>query len=150
MCFYLNLQAIWDWIILCLTFYTAIMVNFTIMWIEMILQICFNIRQIIPIHHPKLSSQVPFNVALKNKTSEDVSLLVIDSIVDGNWTSSLSPTDRWPLSAKVLVFAEHCTICCRFAVLFSCLCQIMNISCLHNCFLHTKSSSYIFHQKHYE
>ena len=28
--------------------------------------------------------QVPFNVALKNKTSEDVSLLVIDSIVDGN------------------------------------------------------------------
>ena len=96
-CFYLNLQAIWDWIILCLTFYTAIMVNFTIMWIEMILQICFNIRQIIPIHHPKLSSQVPFNVALKNKTSEDVSLLVIDSIVDGNWTFSLSPTDRWPL-----------------------------------------------------
>ena len=63
----------------------------------MIFQICFNIRQIIPIHHPKLSSQVPFNVALKNKTSEDVSLLVIDSIVDGNWTFSLSPTDRWPL-----------------------------------------------------
>ena len=31
-----------------------------------------------------LLSQVPFNVALKNKTSEDVSLLVIDSIVDGN------------------------------------------------------------------
>ena len=30
------------------------------------------------------SYQVPFNVALKNKTSEDVSLLVIDSIVDGN------------------------------------------------------------------
>ena len=30
--------------------------------------------------------QVPFNVALKNKTSEDVSLLVIDSIVDGNKT----------------------------------------------------------------
>ena len=53
------------------------------MWIEMILQICFNFRQIIPIH-PKLPSQVPFNVALKNKTSEDVSLLVIDSIVDGN------------------------------------------------------------------
>ena len=29
-----------------------------------------------------LAFQVPFNVALKNKTSEDVSLLVIDSIVD--------------------------------------------------------------------
>ena len=43
-------QAIWDWIILVLTFYTAIM--------------------------------VPYNVALKNKTSEDVSLLVVDSIVD--------------------------------------------------------------------
>ena len=27
-------------------------------------------------------SQVPYNVALKNKTSEDVSLLVVDSIVD--------------------------------------------------------------------
>ena len=26
--------------------------------------------------------QVPYNVALKNKTSEDVSLLVVDSIVD--------------------------------------------------------------------
>ena len=45
-----QLQAIWDWIILILTFYTAIM--------------------------------VPYNVALKNKTSEDVSLLVVDSIVD--------------------------------------------------------------------
>ena len=27
-------------------------------------------------------NQVPYNVALKNKTSEDVSLLVVDSIVD--------------------------------------------------------------------
>ena len=44
------LQAIWDWVILCLTFYTAIM--------------------------------VPYNVAFKYKTSEDVSLLVVDSIVD--------------------------------------------------------------------
>lgn len=26
--------------------------------------------------------QVPYNVAFKNKTSEDVSLLVVDSIVD--------------------------------------------------------------------
>ncbi|XP_071516569.1 potassium voltage-gated channel protein eag-like [Panulirus ornatus] len=42
--------AIWDWVILCLTFYTAIM--------------------------------VPYNVAFKYKTSEDVSLLVVDSIVD--------------------------------------------------------------------
>ncbi|XP_012284973.1 potassium voltage-gated channel protein eag [Orussus abietinus] len=47
---YCAFKAIWDWIILCLTFYTAIM--------------------------------VPFNVAFKNKTSEDVSLLVVDSIVD--------------------------------------------------------------------
>lgn len=47
---YCAFKAIWDWIILCLTFYTAIM--------------------------------VPYNVAFKNKTSEDVSLLVIDSIVD--------------------------------------------------------------------
>ena len=47
---YCAFKAIWDWIILCLTFYTAIM--------------------------------VPYNVALKNKTSEDVSLLVVDSIVD--------------------------------------------------------------------
>ena len=29
-----------------------------------------------------LPFQVPYNVALKNKTSEDVSLLVVDSIVD--------------------------------------------------------------------
>lgn len=41
-----------DWVILCLTFYTAIM--------------------------------VPYNVAFKNKTSEDVSLLVLDRFVD--WT----------------------------------------------------------------
>ncbi|XP_067144386.1 potassium voltage-gated channel protein eag-like isoform X1 [Centruroides vittatus] len=47
---YCAFKAIWDWIILCLTFYTAIM--------------------------------VPYNVAYKNKTSEDVSLLVLDSIVD--------------------------------------------------------------------
>ncbi|KAI1287678.1 Potassium voltage-gated channel protein eag [Halotydeus destructor] len=47
---YCAFKAIWDWVILCLTFYTAIM--------------------------------VPFNVAFKNKTSEDVSLLVLDSIVD--------------------------------------------------------------------
>uniref|UniRef100_T1JZC8 Cyclic nucleotide-binding domain-containing protein n=2 Tax=Tetranychus urticae TaxID=32264 RepID=T1JZC8_TETUR len=47
---YCAFKAIWDWIILCLTFYTAIM--------------------------------VPFNVAFKNKTSDDVSLLVLDSIVD--------------------------------------------------------------------
>lgn len=47
---YCAFKAIWDWIILILTFYTAIM--------------------------------VPYNVAFKNKTSEDVSLLVVDSIVD--------------------------------------------------------------------
>ncbi|XP_050441193.1 potassium voltage-gated channel protein eag isoform X2 [Adelges cooleyi] len=47
---YCAFKAIWDWVILCLTFYTAIM--------------------------------VPYNVAFKNKTSEDVSLLVLDSIVD--------------------------------------------------------------------
>ncbi|KAA0188181.1 hypothetical protein HAZT_HAZT010373 [Hyalella azteca] len=43
-------MSIWDWVILCLTFYTAIM--------------------------------VPYNVAFRYKTSEDVSLLVVDSIVD--------------------------------------------------------------------
>lgn len=43
---YCAFKAIWDWVILCLTFYTAIM--------------------------------VPFNVAFKNKTAEDVSLLVLD------------------------------------------------------------------------
>ena len=47
---YCAFKALWDWVILCLTFYTAIM--------------------------------VPYNVAFKNKTSEDVSLLVVDSIVD--------------------------------------------------------------------
>ncbi|XP_031786211.1 potassium voltage-gated channel protein eag isoform X16 [Nasonia vitripennis] len=47
---YCAFKAIWDWIILCLTFYTAIM--------------------------------VPYNVAFKNKTSEDVFLLVVDTIVD--------------------------------------------------------------------
>ena len=46
---YCAFKALWDWIILCLTFYTAIM--------------------------------VPYNVAFKNKTSEDVSLLVIDSVI---------------------------------------------------------------------
>lgn len=43
---YCAFKAIWDWVILCLTFYTAIM--------------------------------VPYNVAFKNKTAEDVSLLVLD------------------------------------------------------------------------
>ncbi|KAK4310053.1 hypothetical protein Pmani_018358 [Petrolisthes manimaculis] len=47
---YCAFKAIWDWVILCLTFYTAIM--------------------------------VPYNVAFKYKTSEDVYLLVVDSIVD--------------------------------------------------------------------
>ncbi|XP_022243006.1 potassium voltage-gated channel protein eag-like [Limulus polyphemus] len=47
---YCAFKALWDWIILCLTFYTAIL--------------------------------VPYNVAFKNKTSEDVSFLVLDSIVD--------------------------------------------------------------------
>ncbi|XP_050709707.1 potassium voltage-gated channel protein eag-like isoform X3 [Eriocheir sinensis] len=47
---YCAFKAIWDWVILFLTFYTAIM--------------------------------VPYNVAFKYKTSEDVSLLVVDSIVD--------------------------------------------------------------------
>ena len=43
---YCAFKAIWDWVILCLTFYTAIM--------------------------------VPFNVAFRNKTAEDISLLVLD------------------------------------------------------------------------
>ncbi|XP_076318646.1 potassium voltage-gated channel protein eag-like [Tachypleus tridentatus] len=47
---YCAFKATWDWIILCLTFYTAIM--------------------------------VPYNVAFKSKSSEDVSFLVLDSIVD--------------------------------------------------------------------
>lgn len=47
---YCAFKATWDWVILSLTFYTAIM--------------------------------VPYNVAFKNKTSEDVFLLVVDSIVD--------------------------------------------------------------------
>ncbi|KAL7033273.1 hypothetical protein ACKWTF_007523 [Chironomus riparius] len=47
---YCAFKATWDWVILGLTFYTAIM--------------------------------VPYNVAFKNKTSEDVFLLVVDSIVD--------------------------------------------------------------------
>ncbi|XP_076334897.1 potassium voltage-gated channel protein eag-like isoform X2 [Tachypleus tridentatus] len=47
---YCAFKAIWDWIILILTFYTAIM--------------------------------VPYNVAFKSKSSEDVSFLVLDSIVD--------------------------------------------------------------------
>ncbi|KAG9508636.1 Potassium voltage-gated channel protein eag, partial [Fragariocoptes setiger] len=47
---YCAFKAIWDWVILILTFYTAIM--------------------------------VPFNVAFRSKTSEDLALLIIDSIVD--------------------------------------------------------------------
>ena len=47
---YSAFKATWDWIILFLTFYTAIM--------------------------------VPYNVAFRNKTMDDVPLLVIDSIVD--------------------------------------------------------------------
>lgn len=47
---YSAFKATWDWIILFLTFYTAVM--------------------------------VPYNVAFKNKTMENVALLVIDSIVD--------------------------------------------------------------------
>ena len=47
---YSAFKATWDWIILVLTFYTAVM--------------------------------VPFNVAFRNKTMDDVPLLVADSIVD--------------------------------------------------------------------
>ena len=50
-----------DWVILCLTFYTAIM--------------------------------VPYNVAFKNKTSEDVSLLVLDRFVD--WTDWVCVCGGW-------------------------------------------------------
>ena len=53
---YCAFKAIWDWVILCLTFYTAIM--------------------------------VPFNVAFRNKTAEDVSLLVLDRYVTFNRHSS--------------------------------------------------------------
>lgn len=63
---YCAFKAIWDWVILCLTFYTAIM--------------------------------VPYNVAFKNKTSEDVSLLVVDSIVDVIFFIDIgrSPITRFP------------------------------------------------------
>lgn len=61
---YCAFKALWDWIILCLTFYTAIM--------------------------------VPYNVAFKNKTSEDVSLLVIDSV------STFSSTFIFVMSQHVL------------------------------------------------
>lgn len=68
---YCAFKAIWDWVILCLTFYTAIMVrvsNFiTVLQIEPLKSFIF---------------KVPYNVAFKNKTSEDVFLLVVDSIVD--------------------------------------------------------------------
>jgi potassium voltage-gated channel Eag-related subfamily H protein len=47
---YSTFKATWDWIILFLTFYTAVM--------------------------------VPYNAAFKNKTMDDVPLLVVDSIVD--------------------------------------------------------------------
>lgn len=47
---YSAFKSTWDWIILFLTFYTAVM--------------------------------VPYNVAFKNKTMDDVPLLVVDSIVD--------------------------------------------------------------------
>ena len=47
---YSAFKATWDWIILLLTFYTAVM--------------------------------VPYNAAFKNKTMDDVPLLVLDSIVD--------------------------------------------------------------------
>ena len=47
---YCTFKTTWDWIILILTFYTAIL--------------------------------VPYNVSLKNKTMDDVPLLVIDSVVD--------------------------------------------------------------------
>lgn len=47
---YCTFKAIWDWIILLLTFYTSVF--------------------------------VPFNVAFKSKTMDDVPLLVVDSIVD--------------------------------------------------------------------
>ncbi|KAK2707069.1 hypothetical protein QYM36_014931 [Artemia franciscana] len=87
---YCAFKAIWDWVILCLTFYTAIM--------------------------------VPYNVAFKNKTSEDVSLLVVDSIVDviffidivlnfhttfvGNWWRSgvRSQSDPYELSAIMVYY----------------------------------------------
>ena len=63
---YCAFKAIWDWIILCLTFYTAIMVSSLRSFPSKLI----------------FYFQVPYNVALKNKTSEDVSLLVVDSIVD--------------------------------------------------------------------
>jgi len=47
---YCSFKTLWDWIILILTFYTAIV--------------------------------VPYNVALQNKTMDDVPILVVDSVVD--------------------------------------------------------------------
>jgi hypothetical protein len=77
---YCAFKATWDWVILGLTFYTAIM--------------------------------VPYNVAFKNKTSEDVFLLVVDSIVDVIFFIDIG--EHCPLSAfhsRSLtfydVYAEH-------------------------------------------
>ena len=88
---YCAFKAIWDWIILCLTFYTAIM--------------------------------VPYNVALKNKTSEDVSLLVVDSIVDVVFfidivlnfhTTYVGPGGEVVSDPKVLYFCQALFLCAPF------------------------------------
>ena len=82
---YCAFKAIWDWIILCLTFYTAIM--------------------------------VPYNVALKNKTSEDVSLLVVDSIVDDTLPLAVAaaPAGTWATKGPRLMamtVARRAAGCC--------------------------------------
>ena len=75
---YCAFKAIWDWIILCLTFYTAIM--------------------------------VPYNVALKNKTSEDVSLLVVDSIVDVVFFIDIGRKPKMKYSWIIMTAFVYCSI----------------------------------------
>ncbi|KAH1021170.1 hypothetical protein HUJ04_010718 [Dendroctonus ponderosae] len=72
---YCAFKAIWDWIILCLTFYTAIMVPYNVAFRKKTSE---DVSVLVLDYH----NGVPYNVAFKNKTSEDVSLLVVDSIVD--------------------------------------------------------------------
>lgn len=92
---YCAFKATWDWVILGLTFYTAIM--------------------------------VPYNVAFKNKTSEDVFLLVVDSIVDVIFFIDIGEHCRRLFSSFTMFMQSHIEAqfltthfyCSRFSIKFS-------------------------------
>lgn len=86
---YCAFKAIWDWVILCLTFYTAIMVRICLQRTKQIgfLHMLNFIHAIFSFSFRLESNQVPYNVAFKNKTSE-VKYIHFSPIVNFEFTES--------------------------------------------------------------